>query len=495
MDAITTTSVLYSNFVLLSSKPYPSLRSHLRWYTPSSSHVSRQNLKLNVSTFDSTSVAVPAADTLSAGGNFGEKFDWYAHWYPVAPVRDLDKRAPRAVRVLGIDLVVWWDREGDQWRVFDDRCPHRLAPLSEGRIDSWGRLQCVYHGWCFDGAGSCKIIPQAPENGPQVHTSSKACATSYPCCVQNKILWFWPRSEPQHKDILSKSKPPSVSELDDLSYTCNMGMRDMPYGYEVLIENLMDPAHVPYAHHKILRIPERPPSLTRDREGGIPLDITIEKFHINGYLAKQQFGYGKFVAPCLYYSSPPSGSSNGSVSSSNSQTMPTHSFLKRQRRALLVFFCIPVSPGRSRERKIAEIGPSNWQKACFVPTKSDAKVTAFRKWLRRYSNSQIHWPNKFGNFLPPTPPKEQLLDRYWSHVVHCSSCSLALKRLRILEFSLPVVSVALIGLVAAAKQEVMLLSTRTALVAMALVCFAASRWLSHFIYKTFYFHDYNHAFV
>ncbi|CAN1298081.1 Protochlorophyllide-dependent translocon component 52, chloroplastic [Linum perenne] len=21
-------------------------------------------------------------------------------------------------------------------------CPHRLAPLSEGRVDQWGRLQC-----------------------------------------------------------------------------------------------------------------------------------------------------------------------------------------------------------------------------------------------------------------------------------------------------------------------------------------------------------------
>lgn len=28
--------------------------------------------------------------------------------------------------------------------------------------------------------------------------------------------------------------------------------------------------------------------------------------------------------------------------------MPTHSFLKEQRRSLLVFYCIPVGPGRSR---------------------------------------------------------------------------------------------------------------------------------------------------
>lgn len=98
----------------------------------------------------------------------GEKFDWHAQWYPVMPVCDLDKRRPLAKRVMGIDVVVWWDRHEAAWKVMDDTCPHRLAPLSEGRIDQWGRLQCVYHGWCFDGSGNCKLIPQAAREGPPV---------------------------------------------------------------------------------------------------------------------------------------------------------------------------------------------------------------------------------------------------------------------------------------------------------------------------------------
>jgi hypothetical protein len=33
------------------------------------------------------------------------------------------------------------------WVVFEDRCPHRLAPLSEGRLEpSTGQLMCSYHG-------------------------------------------------------------------------------------------------------------------------------------------------------------------------------------------------------------------------------------------------------------------------------------------------------------------------------------------------------------
>ena len=48
------------------------------------------------------------------------------------PVCDLDKRAPVGKRVMGLDVVVWWDKNENEWKVFDDRCQHRLAPLSEG---------------------------------------------------------------------------------------------------------------------------------------------------------------------------------------------------------------------------------------------------------------------------------------------------------------------------------------------------------------------------
>jgi len=60
-----------------------------------------------------------------------------------------------------------------------------------------------------------------------------------------------------------------------------------------------------------------------------------------------------------------------------------------------------------------EFGPSNWQKVCFVPTKADALVVAFRRWLIRYSQGQVNWGDNFNAAaLPPTPSREQLFDRY-----------------------------------------------------------------------------------
>ncbi|XP_062016009.1 protochlorophyllide-dependent translocon component 52, chloroplastic-like [Rosa rugosa] len=462
-----------------------------------------------------------------------DKFDWYAHWYPLMPVCDLDKRVPHAKKVMGIDVVVWWDRNESAWKVFDDACPHRLAPLSEGRIDQWGRLQCVYHGWCFNGSGDCKFIPQAPTDGPPIHTSKKACVAPYPSTVQNGIVWFWPSSDPEYKDILTEKKPPYIPELDDPSYTCLMGNREIPYGYEVLIENLMDPAHLPYAHYGIMQTQQ--PKEKADREGGRPLDMYVPKLDINGFIAEQNPGQSKFVPPCVFYVSlfDPIDNSNGAASSPGTEKVSLAQ--NSQKRALLVFICVPVSPGNSRlistfpenfgvwikilprwiyhigqnlvvdsdlyllhleERRIMDAGLTQWQKACFVPTKSDAVVIGFRKWLNKYAGGQVDWRGKFTGALPPTPPKEQLLDRYWSHVVNCSSCNAAHKALCMLEVVLQVVSFSLLGIVAAIKQGVLSsVVARTALVATALLCFAASKWLAHFIYKTFHFHDYNHALV
>ncbi|KAM3693109.1 hypothetical protein ACJW31_08G140900 [Castanea mollissima] len=400
----------------------------------------------------------------------GEKFDWYSQWYPVMPICDLDKRRPHAKKVIGLDVVVWWDRNEETWKVFDDRCPHRLAPLSDGRIDQWSRLQCAYHGWCFNGSGNCKFIPQAPPNGPKVHAAKKACVAVYPSTVQNNIVWFSPNS-----DLL----------------------------------NLMDPAHVPYAHYEVMEIlPSK--NMKADREGGTPIEFMIEKLDVNGCT---------FIAPYLVYASlKPEDQANGSESSAG-----TRKDTSVQKEFFLKKICIPVSPGSSRliwsfprnyghwinkvvprwifhmeqnlvvdsdlyllhieEHKIMDVGSANWQKACFVPTKSDAFVIGFRKWLNKYSGGQVDWRGKYSGVLPPTPPREQLMDRYWSHVVNCTSCSAAYK-----------VSVASIVIVAAAKQGTISVAARTTMVLMSVLFYASSRWLARSIYRNFHYQDYDHAF-
>lgn len=57
------------------------------------------------------------------------KYDWARQWYPLAFVEDLDPTRPHPMELLGKRIVLWRD-SSKQWRCFEDRCPHRLAPLS-----------------------------------------------------------------------------------------------------------------------------------------------------------------------------------------------------------------------------------------------------------------------------------------------------------------------------------------------------------------------------
>ena len=148
----------------LNSKPIPTSSF-------SSDHRNASTLKLFATMPSSVSTEPadpPRTELETQFQTQNNKFDWYSQWYPIMPVCDLDKRVPHGKKVMGIDVVVWWDRNESSWKVFDDACAHRLAPLSDGRIDQWGRLQCAYHGWCFNGVGDCKLIPQAPPDSPPV---------------------------------------------------------------------------------------------------------------------------------------------------------------------------------------------------------------------------------------------------------------------------------------------------------------------------------------
>ncbi|CAL1371323.1 unnamed protein product [Linum trigynum] len=296
----------------------------------------------------SVSAESPPDQAADVSGGGVEKFDWYAQWYPVAPVCDLDKGAPRGLKVMGMDVVVWWDGNENAWKVFDDMCPHRLAPLSEGRIDRWGRLQCSYHGWCFDGSGSCQLIPQAPLDGPPAHTSKRACVATYPTVVHHGIVWFWPNSDPEHRHVFDKKNPPLVPELDDPSFTTTMGSRDIRYGYDSLVENLVDPAHLPYAHYGLT--PTMPNKEKRDEEGGRPMEFMVNKLGIDGFEGSvESFGEFRFIAPCLFFlptiaDEPSANLGNGFVVPSSAETLKPST----GRRMALVVLCVPVSPGTSR---------------------------------------------------------------------------------------------------------------------------------------------------
>ena len=64
---------------------------------------------------------------------------------------------PLAFTLQDVPMVLFRDGSGGAAALLD-RCPHRNAPLSLGRVVN-GELQCGYHGWRFDGSGQCRAVP------------------------------------------------------------------------------------------------------------------------------------------------------------------------------------------------------------------------------------------------------------------------------------------------------------------------------------------------
>ena len=81
------------------------------------------------------------------------------YWYPVAPSWQV-ANAPIGLTRLGDQIVLWRDQEG-KVHALEDRCPHRGARLSQGRVRA-NAIVCPYHGISIDADGRIASVPALP---------------------------------------------------------------------------------------------------------------------------------------------------------------------------------------------------------------------------------------------------------------------------------------------------------------------------------------------
>ncbi len=103
-------------------------------------------------------------------------------WHPVALSHAVGNR-PLGAQLLGEDLALWRDDTGTA-HAWADQCPHRGARLSLGRV-SRGQLECLYHGWRFEGSGQCVAVPAVPEFKP----GPRHCARRFEAREAYGMLW------------------------------------------------------------------------------------------------------------------------------------------------------------------------------------------------------------------------------------------------------------------------------------------------------------------
>lgn len=383
---------------------------------------------------------------LPAGGPDPSRFDWKEAWHPLFYVRDLDSSRPNRFTLLDEDLVIWWEPKAQAWRVFKDQCPHRLAPLSEGRINGEGQLECPYHGWAFSGDGDCERIPQQHPNA-KAETARRACAQVLPTAIHQDMLFVYPGAAENADQV----PLPSVLPIEDAdpNWVIIDTFRDLPYDALTLLENVLDPSHLPFTHHQSVG--------NRANAGPVELELlTQEKSGFTGIW--------------------PEGPRQGKLGSQNTTFVAPglmwHDLTSQQfGRTLTVVYATPISKGRCRlfarfpfkfpskipafalkntprwfshmgqnaileddqiflhfqERYLAAAGGSDRvDQAFYLPTRADTFVSALRRWVNDYGADPFP-----GQPLPPaTQDKRELMERYRSHVQHCRSCAQALQRLQ-----------------------------------------------------------------
>jgi nitrite reductase/ring-hydroxylating ferredoxin subunit len=79
-------------------------------------------------------------------------------WYVAGWSQDLGKDQLLARTILNQPVVLYRKADGGV-AALEDRCAHRFAPLSAGRLVGDDRVQCLYHGLEFDPAGNCAKNP------------------------------------------------------------------------------------------------------------------------------------------------------------------------------------------------------------------------------------------------------------------------------------------------------------------------------------------------
>ena len=158
-------------------------------------------------------------------------------WHPFLMSEELAD-TPKAVRLLGEDLVLFRDR-GGRLGLLHRHCIHRGTSLEFGIPDAHG-LRCCYHGWLFDVDGTVLETPAEPAASP---IKAKFCQGAYPVREYHGLIFAYlgpPGLIPDFPLYDSFTHPPA-NRLVPLKL-------EMPCNWLQIVENACDPIHNQYLH-------------------------------------------------------------------------------------------------------------------------------------------------------------------------------------------------------------------------------------------------------
>ena len=156
-------------------------------------------------------------------------------WYAAAWSDEIG-REPLARTFLDEPVVLFRDTAGTP-KALADRCPHRFAPLSKGKLVG-DTIECPYHGLRFGSDGSCVYNYHGP-------VPKAASVHRYPMMERYGVAWIWMgEAEQAHEDKL----PDFGTFSTDDRFAVARGYLHVGGNYQLAVDNLLDLTHAQFLH-------------------------------------------------------------------------------------------------------------------------------------------------------------------------------------------------------------------------------------------------------
>jgi len=159
--------------------------------------------------------------------------------------------------------IVFYRGKSGKVVALEDRCAHRQAPLSLGRVQG-DDIECSYHGFVFDCSGACVYVPR------QDTVPKSARIASYPVVERWGYIWLW-------LDDPAKADPNCVPHLpwtEDKALRAVYFRFDVNANFQLMADNLMDVSHTEFLHRT--SIGSQTGRRGQDEETKVDLDCRVE---------------------------------------------------------------------------------------------------------------------------------------------------------------------------------------------------------------------------
>jgi len=163
-------------------------------------------------------------------------------WYVAAWDYEIPEGKLFSIRIIDKAVLIFRKQDGDLVALAD-RCCHRFAPLSLGRVEDGCNIRCMYHGLKFAPDGRCIEIP-----GQDVIPAT-AKVRVFPVVEKHSWVWIWMGDAAAADESLI----PNAVGFDDPTYNLRSGSIDYDANYQLINDNLTDFSHLSYVHANSFR--------------------------------------------------------------------------------------------------------------------------------------------------------------------------------------------------------------------------------------------------